>query len=116
MSRKNWEKKVLSAPGASRRVAEAEKELRLATSLAALRDGEGLSQRDLARRIGVTQPRIAAIEASRNVTVDVLDKYVTAVGGVLEVNVVKGGERIPLLTAAARPKRRRSSGRAPQSA
>jgi DNA-binding XRE family transcriptional regulator len=79
MSMKAWEKKVLAAPGAAERVAVIEDELRLAAGLTALREGAGLSQRELAERIGISQPRIAAIERSRNITLDVLEQYVTAV-------------------------------------
>ena len=94
---KQWEKKVLQRPGASERVAEIEDELRLAAGLTALREQAGLSQRELAKRIGISQPRVAAIEQSRNVTIDVLDQYVSAVGGKLEVTVVKGHRKVPLL-------------------
>jgi len=107
MSLKDWEDRVLSSPGAAGRVAEIEDELRLAAGLTALREEAGLSQRDLARRIGVSQPRVAAIERSRNVTLDVLEEYVDAVGGRLEVNVVKGAQRIPLISAR-RPRKKRS--------
>lgn len=99
MSLEEWEEKVLSAPGAAERVMQIEDELRLASGLTALREEAGLSQRELAKRIGVSQPRVAAIERSRNVTLDVLEEYVEAVGGQLEVNVVKGGHKIPLLPA-----------------
>lgn len=102
MSMKKWEKKVLEAPGAAERVAEIEDELRLAAGLTALREGAGLSQRDLAKRLGVSQPRVAAIERSHNVTVDVLEQYVRAVGGRLEVSVLKGNRRVRLLASAAR--------------
>jgi transcriptional regulator with XRE-family HTH domain len=105
MTLKAWEKKVLSAPGAEDRVSEIEEELRLAAGLTALREEAGLSQRELARRIGVSQPRVAAIERSRNVTLDVLEDYVDAVGGQLEVIVIRGAHRIPLISA------RRSRGR-----
>jgi transcriptional regulator with XRE-family HTH domain len=94
---KEWEKKVLEAPGAEERVAEIEDELRLAASLTALREQAGLSQRELAERLGVKQPRVAAIEKARNVTIDVLERYVEALGGKLQVTVVKGNRRIPLL-------------------
>lgn len=60
MSMNDWEKKVLAEPGAAERVAEIEDELRLAAGLTALREQAGLSQRDVARLIGVSQPRIAA--------------------------------------------------------
>lgn len=121
MSLKKWERKVLQAPGAAARVAEIEDELRLAAGLTALREQAGLSQRELARRLGVSQPRVAAIEQSRNVTIDVLEQYVDALGGKLEVAVVRGKRKIPLLSArpqasktprrksAVKPKARRSA-------
>lgn len=99
MSLKQWEKKVLKAPGAAARVAEIEEELRLAAGLTALREQAGFSQRELARRMGISQPRVAAIEQSRNVTIDVLEQYIGALGGKLEVAVVKGSRKIPLLSA-----------------
>jgi transcriptional regulator with XRE-family HTH domain len=97
MSMKEFEERVLSRPGARKRVAEIEDELRLAAGLTALREQAGLSQRDIAKLIGVSQPRVAAIEHSRNVTIEVLDQYVNAVGGTLEVNVVKGKHKIALI-------------------
>ena len=112
MSLRKWEEKVLGEPGAAERVAEIEDELRLAAGLtASCREKAGLSQRELADRIGVSQPRVAAIERSPNVTIDVLDQYVGAVGGTLEVNVVQGRKRTPLLgsrrpTAARSPRTR----------
>jgi transcriptional regulator with XRE-family HTH domain len=102
MSLKQWEKKVLEAPGAEERVREIEDEMRLAAGLTALREKAGVSQRELAERIGVSQPRIAAIERSRNVTIDVLEQYVEALGGHLEVSVVQGRRRTSLL--GPRPK------------
>ncbi len=99
MSARDWETKVLAVEGAKDRVAAIEDELRLAAGLTALREEAGLSQRELAKRIGVSQPRVAAIEQSRNVTIDVLDQYVHALGGSLELTVVQGGRRIDLLGA-----------------
>ena len=101
MSLKQWETKVLETPGAEERVREIEDELRLAAGLTALREKAGVSQRELAERIGVSQPRIAAIERSRNVTIDVLEQYVEALGGHLEVSVVQGRRRTSLLSSHA---------------
>lgn len=109
MSVKDWEKKVLAEPGAGERVSEIEDELRLAAGLTALREQAGLSQRDLALKIGVSQPRVAAIERSRNVTIDVLEQYVRAVGGELEVTVKKGNKRIALVACSAQAKGSKSS-------
>ena len=106
MSLKAWEKKVLAKPGAAERVAEIEDELRVAAGLTSLREQEGLSQRALAKRLGVSQPRIAAIEQSRNVTLEVLGQYVGALGGHLEVTVVKGTRRIPLVEAKVKKVRK----------
>ena len=106
MSVKNWEAKVLSVEGAAKRIAEIEDELRLAAGLTALRERAGISQRELAEQMGVSQPRIVAIEKSRNVTIDVLDAYVSALGGRLEVSVVRAGRRTRLLgdSASAAPR------------
>ncbi len=102
MTARNWEKRVLASDGDGERVAEIEQELLLANNLTGLREGAGLSQRQLAIRIGVSQPRVAAIERSHNVTIEVLDQYVHALGASLEVSVVKGREKISLFGAHAR--------------
>ncbi len=102
MSLKKWEEKVLNAEGAAERVSDIEDELRLAAGLTALREQAGLSQRELAKRLGVSQPRVAAIERARNVTIEVLDQYVAALGGELEITVRTGGRRIALHHVARR--------------
>lgn len=99
MSARDWEKRVLAAKGAEERVVEIEQELLLASRLTAFREDAGLSQRDLAKRLGVSQPRVAAIERSHNVTIEVLEQYVEALGATLEVNVVKGRRKTRLLGA-----------------
>jgi DNA-binding XRE family transcriptional regulator len=114
MSLKQWEKKVLEAPGAPERVQEIEDELRLAAGLTALREQAGLTQRELAERIGVSQPRIAAIERSHNVTIDVLEQYVQALGGHLELTVIHGRHRTPLLGPSVRARGARSSKPSPR--
>lgn len=101
MALKDWERRVLDAPGAAERVADIEAELRLAAGLTALREAAGLSQRDLAGLLGISQPRVAAIERSKNVTVDVLVRYISALGGSLEIVVAQGNRRVPLLAAAS---------------
>ena len=112
MSMKDWEKKVLAEPGAAERVAAIEDEFRLAAGLTALREQAGLSQRELAERLGVSQPRVAAIEQSRNVTIEVLEQYVEAVGGELELTVRKGNRRIHLIgSTSTRAKTRTPSSR-----
>ena len=71
---KSFEKKALSRPGAAERVEEIANELRLAVALTVLLERAGMSQRDVAALLGVSQARVANIEKSRNVTVEVLEK------------------------------------------
>ena len=104
MRLKSWEEKVLSVEGAAKRVAEIEDELRLAAGLTALRERAGVTQRELADHMGVSQPRIVAIEKSRNVTIGVLDAYVSALGGRLEVSVVRADRRTRLLGVSTTPR------------
>ena len=54
MSARDWEKRVLAAEGAAAQAAEIEHELLLAGRLTALREVTGLSQRELAKRLGVS--------------------------------------------------------------
>jgi transcriptional regulator with XRE-family HTH domain len=97
MSLKDWE-----------RIREIEDELRLAAGLTALREQAGLSQRELAKRVGVSQPRIAAIERSRNVTIELLEQYVEALGARLEISVVLGRHRTHLVGSSPQPVSARS--------
>jgi transcriptional regulator with XRE-family HTH domain len=110
-SMKEWEQEVLAAPGAAERVELIEDELRLAAGLTALREQAGLSQRELAERIGVRQPRVAAIERSRNVTFDVLERYVGALGGQLELSVIRDGRKTTLIGGRSAYTRSHSSRR-----
>jgi transcriptional regulator with XRE-family HTH domain len=103
MSLKEWEDMVLSEPGAAEHVHEIEDELRIAVGLTALRDQSHLTQRELAERMGVSQPRVAAIEASSNITIDVLQAYARAVGGELEIAVVHGDQRTTILAHRESP-------------
>ncbi len=101
MGVKSWEKKVLAKPDAATRVAEIEASC-ISRPGSARREQAGLSPRDLAKRLGVSQPRIAAIERSKHVTVELLEQYVEAVGSRLHVTVVKGNQRTTLISAAQR--------------
>src|SRR5438876_181756 len=50
-------------PEFRKRVDEALNEMRIEQDLAALREARGISQTDLAKRIGVSQPAIARLES-----------------------------------------------------
>jgi len=58
-------------------------EMKIEQELVALREKKGLSQRDMAKRLGTSQPYIAKLESGKikNVGVRTLAKYATALGG-----------------------------------
>jgi DNA-binding XRE family transcriptional regulator len=63
--------------------------LRLEQDLVALREEQGVSQRELARRVGVSQPVIAHIETgrTRNLELRTLLKIAAALNGEVEIRV-----------------------------
>jgi predicted XRE-type DNA-binding protein len=65
-------------------------ELRLEQQFATLREARGLSQRQVAQLVGVSQPAIAKLESAtvRNLQLKTLIRVLTALGGRLEVEVV----------------------------
>jgi transcriptional regulator with XRE-family HTH domain len=75
-----------------RRVEALMNEMEIETGLAELRKARGLSQTELARRLGVTQPAVAKIESGRakNLELKTLAKFVAALGGRLKVEILPG--------------------------
>jgi predicted XRE-type DNA-binding protein len=55
--------------------------------LSELRERAGLSQTEVARRMGVTQPRVSALEKGdpAQMEVETLDRYIAALGGRMRV-------------------------------
>ncbi len=63
-------------------------ELRIEQELIKLREAQGLSQSQLAKVLGVSQPAIAKIESgSENLTLRTLLRVVTALGGAVKLQV-----------------------------
>lgn len=56
--------------------------------LARLRETAGVSQRTLAERMDVSQPNISRIEREDDLHLSTLSKYVSALGGHLEIRAV----------------------------
>jgi len=63
--------------------------MKLEQDLIALREQLGLSQRDVAKRLGTSQPYVAKIESGRikNLGVKTLVKYARAVGGSVTIRI-----------------------------
>ena len=66
--------------------------MEIETGLVELRKARGLSQTELGRRLGVTQPAVAKIESGRvkNLELKTLVKFVAALGGRLKVDILPG--------------------------
>ncbi|WP_280469546.1 helix-turn-helix domain-containing protein [Nocardia brasiliensis] len=62
--------------------------------LAELRKRRGLSQRQVAEHMGVSVARVSQIEKGEVATREVLDRYVSALGGVLKLVADFGDEQL----------------------
>lgn len=69
--------------------------MRIEQELVALRNASGLSQRQLAAKLGVKQPVIAKLEAgkSRNIGLQTLVRAVKAMNGRIEVSITPADRR-----------------------
>jgi DNA-binding XRE family transcriptional regulator len=80
----------------SERVAKAQaraKEMQAEMLLAQLRRLEGVTQVELADKLGVKQPAISQLEQADDMQISTLQRIVKALGGVLEITVrLPGGE------------------------
>jgi ribosome-binding protein aMBF1 (putative translation factor) len=90
--RATWEE-IKAARGASparrRGYEQAGRALRLALEIRALREKKGLSQRELAERMGTTQSAIARLEAGNiSPSLATLDKIAQALGVELSLSLV----------------------------
>ena len=70
-------------------------EMMIEQKLAALRGQRGMTQAQLARRLGVSQPHIAKLEAGRakNIELHTLCRWATALGAKLTVDIVPSSPR-----------------------
>lgn len=65
-----------------------------AARLAEMRKRQGLTQREVAIAMGVSVGRVSQIESGSVSGVDVLDRYVGALGGQLEIVATFGDEQL----------------------
>lgn len=70
-----------------------------ALALADLRAQRGITQRDVAGELGVTQANISRIEHEEDLYLSTLRGYVAALGGQLEVNAVFPDGKVTLVPA-----------------
>ena len=70
-----------------------------ALALAELRAQRGVTQQDVAGKLGVTQANISRIEHEEDLYLSTLRSYVAALGGELEVNAVFADGKVALVPA-----------------
>lgn len=63
------------------------------------RSALGLTQADVADRMGITKSRVSQIERGDVSTVDVISRYVQAIGGQLQISAVFGSDLLILQSA-----------------
>src|SRR2546422_10487548 len=98
MARKNdfmrWiDHQVEPGTNLNRKVEESLNEMMIEQKLAVLRSERGMTQAQLAKRLGVSQPHIAKLEAGRakNIELRTLCRWATALGAKLTIDVDPNG-------------------------
>lgn len=98
MTRKTWDevkRERADSPARRRGYERAERTIRLALEIHELREKRGLSQRELAERLGTTQSAVARLEAGNvSPSLPTLDKVAEALGVELVVSFVDLDDRI----------------------
>jgi DNA-binding XRE family transcriptional regulator len=90
---------VVATPEGRARVDDYKRVIADALALAALRSERGVSQRQVAGALGVSQANVSRIEHEEDVYLSTLRRYVAALGGELEVTAVFPDERVTLIAA-----------------
>jgi len=95
-------------PRLARKVDDLVNEMKLEQELTGLREKRGLSQRQLAKLLGTSQPYVAKLESGRikNLGVNTLVKYARALGGSVTIKIEPADKR----AVAARSARLRKAG------
>lgn len=68
----------------------------VAIGLRELREAEGITQEELARRVEVAQAQVSRTETRANLHIDTLRRYLEALGYELECVAVKKNKRVPI--------------------
>ena len=75
----------------NRQVEETLQAMRIEQDLVALREARGVSQTQLAKTLGVSQPAVAKLESgkTKNIELRTLVRAVSALGGMVEIKIKK---------------------------
>lgn len=78
---------ALADPEVKREYDELEDEFRLIRAMLDARAKAGLTQADVAERMGVSQPAVSKIESGKVTSLKTLENYAKAVGGKIRVEI-----------------------------
>jgi DNA-binding XRE family transcriptional regulator len=93
--------KAMADPVRRERIAAYERAIEDVLRLAELRAARGLTQRDVAGALAVSQANISRIEHEEDLYLSTLRSYVAALGGELELCAVFPDRRVRLVAAGA---------------
>lgn len=94
-------------PPNRKRVDSIKRSVELDIALNELRERRGITQEQVAAQLETSRPNVSRIEREDDVRVTTLQRYVTALGGELELLVrFPDGERLTILGTPERPARR----------
>ena len=98
------DRKITSDAELKKMVEENLAQMRIEQELAALRERHGMTQRELAARMGVSQPAIAKLESGRvkNLELRTLCRWTTALGGQLKIGLATDRRRTVKATTSSR--------------
>ena len=109
-SLKQFRSRALARPEVKREYDRIAEEFEFLDQILKARTAAGLSQADVAVRIGTTQSAVARLESAdskHSPSIATLQRYASALGYKLQVRLVKGRG---LAARSARPRRKRAAG------
>jgi predicted XRE-type DNA-binding protein len=84
----DWHKEHMATDPAYKDAYDAlEQEFTIASALIDARSAAGLTQAEVAERLGVTQPAVARMESGKNISIRSIARYAKAVGRPITIQV-----------------------------
>ena len=71
-------------------------EMMLSYTLSQIRESQGITQEELAKRLNINQSAISKFEKREVVTISKLQEFIKALGGEIEININFPGKKIKL--------------------
>ena len=92
---------IKADPARRSRVEQHKRAIRDALTLAELRDGVGLSQRDMAEALGQPQANVSRIEHDEDLYLSTLRQYIEVLGGELQIRAIFPEQEVALFVPSS---------------